>query len=494
MLEIPESTHLANQMTALLCGRTICRAEANHSPHGFAWYWGEPKHYGSLLEGETVSGCRSYGGFIEIAAGNKRIVLWDGVSVHYLAPGEKRPVKHQLLLDFDDGSALYCTIQMYGGIWASVAGEFDNNYTLAAQQKPSPLSDDFTYPYFLSLLGPKERPLSAKGFLATQQRIPGLGNGVLQDILFQARIHPKRRMDSLGEAELQMLYHAVRSVLQQMTEAGGRDTEKDLFGVPGGYRTILSKKTVGSPCPVCGTVIQKAAYLGGSIYFCTHCQPLIYTREDGGTAVRAETAKKRSAGPSKLDRVLSEMQSVCSAEEYRSLLENYPLPAASDEKKPSPAVQGRAIRAYLKEFTQLYGPDTARQVMRPCGHHCISAATIRTAKKLYRQSEGNWEVFLRLLNESHIGGGELHMEDGKLIAIYHRCCCGLAKNTKNMPESYCACSAGWFEKLFSSVLERPVTVCSQETILSGGERCLFSILLDSADAGQPVQADCGVLK
>ena len=53
MLEIPESTHLANQMTALLCGRTICRAEANHSPHGFAWYWGEPKHYGSLLEGET---------------------------------------------------------------------------------------------------------------------------------------------------------------------------------------------------------------------------------------------------------------------------------------------------------------------------------------------------------------------------------------------------------------------------------------------------------
>jgi formamidopyrimidine-DNA glycosylase len=43
--------------------------------------------------------------------------------------------------------------------------------------------------------------LSAKAFLATEQRIPGLGNGVLQDILFTAGIHPKRKMAAISEEE-----------------------------------------------------------------------------------------------------------------------------------------------------------------------------------------------------------------------------------------------------------------------------------------------------
>lgn len=34
--------------------------------------------------------------------------------------------------------------------------------------------------------------LTAKTFLAAEQRIPGLGNGVLQGILFQACIYLKR--------------------------------------------------------------------------------------------------------------------------------------------------------------------------------------------------------------------------------------------------------------------------------------------------------------
>jgi formamidopyrimidine-DNA glycosylase len=59
-----------------------------------------------------------------------------------------------------------------------------------------------------------------------------------------------------------------------MTEQGGRDTERDLFGQPGGYRTILSKNTVGTGCPACGTMIGKEPYLGGAIYYCEICQPL----------------------------------------------------------------------------------------------------------------------------------------------------------------------------------------------------------------------------
>jgi formamidopyrimidine-DNA glycosylase len=58
-----------------------------------------------------------------------------------------------------------------------------------------------------------------------------------------------------------------------MTAKGGRDVQLDLYGHPGGYVTKLSKNTVGKPCPACGARIEKAAYLGGSIYFCPRCQP-----------------------------------------------------------------------------------------------------------------------------------------------------------------------------------------------------------------------------
>ena len=58
-----------------------------------------------------------------------------------------------------------------------------------------------------------------------------------------------------------------------MTELGGRDTEKDLFGAFGGYKTRMSKNTVGLPCLKCGEAIVKEHYLGGSVYFCPSCQP-----------------------------------------------------------------------------------------------------------------------------------------------------------------------------------------------------------------------------
>ena len=59
-----------------------------------------------------------------------------------------------------------------------------------------------------------------------------------------------------------------------MVNYGGRDTEKDLFGNTGGYKTILSNKTVNKPCPKCSSKIIKKAYMGGSVYFCPKCQPL----------------------------------------------------------------------------------------------------------------------------------------------------------------------------------------------------------------------------
>ena len=81
-------------------------------------------------------------------------------------------------------------------------------------------------------------------------------------------------MDWTNESEddFEALYTSIRKVLKEMCEAGGRDTEKTLFGEKGGYISQLSKNSLHQPCIRCGYEIHKAAYMGGTVYFCEHCQ------------------------------------------------------------------------------------------------------------------------------------------------------------------------------------------------------------------------------
>ena len=273
MLEIPEATVVSRQLNKTIKGKRITEVVAAASPHKFAWYYGEPSEYDALLRGRAIEAAFAYGGRVEMAAEGAVLHFGDGVNLRYYEAGEKLPAKHQLLIVFDDGSALAGTIAMYGGLWAFPAYAIDDDfYYKAAKEAVPPLSGGFDYPCFLTLFDGKGPKMSAKAFLATEQRIPGLGNGVLQDILLNARIHPKKKMNTLSEEQRKELFDSLKSTLAEMTDGGGRDTERDLFGNPGGYKTKLSKNNILSICPNCGGTVKKEAYMGGSIYFCEQCQ------------------------------------------------------------------------------------------------------------------------------------------------------------------------------------------------------------------------------
>jgi formamidopyrimidine-DNA glycosylase len=275
MIELPEALSIAGQLDRTVAGKRIARVAAGHTPHKLVWYYGDRSSYQSLLEGAVVERSSAFGGFIEISAGDANVLLGEGGSIRFHDEGEPRPCKHQLMIDFDDGSALSVAVQMYGGMGAFRKGELDNPYYLAAKEKPSPLSDHFDESHFRSIVNsPAFQKLSLKGLLATEQRVPGLGNGVLQDILFNAKMHPRRKVNALGTNGTKALFLAVKSTLAEMARLGGRDTESDLFGHPGGYRTIMSKNTANTPCPACGAPIRKEAYMGGRVYYCTKCQSL----------------------------------------------------------------------------------------------------------------------------------------------------------------------------------------------------------------------------
>jgi formamidopyrimidine-DNA glycosylase len=275
MIELPEAINIAGQINDTIYGKRIVNVVAAHTPHKLAWYYGEPAKYSGLLVGRTIGKANACGSMVEIKAESASILLGEGVAIRLHHANEPRPPKHQLLIEFDDQSAISATVQMYGGMGSFLEGELDNHYYKVAKEKPSPLSAVFDKSYFDSIISaPEVQKLSLKALLATEQRIPGLGNGILQDILFNAKVHPKKKVNTLSEKDKEVLFNSVKATISAMASQGGRDTELDLFGHSGGYKTILCKNTVNKPCPVCGTKINKETYMGGSVYYCQKCQRL----------------------------------------------------------------------------------------------------------------------------------------------------------------------------------------------------------------------------
>jgi len=274
MLEIPESTTIAKQAETILVDKIVSQVYLASSPHKFTWYNGDVNDYPKRLTGKQIESIAGHGSFVTIHFDSDiHLAISDGVNMKYYSSVEKHPKKHQLLIEFDDQSFIAFTVSMYGAIFA-FESELNNPYYRGSLEKISPLKNEFDEVFFNNLLNNVTKDMSIKAFLATEQRIPGLGNGVLQDILFKSRLHPKRKLSTISDLERSDLFHCLKYTLQNITEKGGRDTERDFFGNKGGYKCILSKNTYKNPCPDCGHDIVKEAYLGGSVYYCSECQKL----------------------------------------------------------------------------------------------------------------------------------------------------------------------------------------------------------------------------
>lgn len=99
---------------------------------------------------------------------------------------------------------------------------------------------------------------------------------------------------------------------------------------------------------------------------------------------------------------------------------------------------------------------------------------IELAKNIYEKSS-TIDEFLVGMNDMGIGGGNLHVEQNKVIAIYKSCYCDIPHETKKLNPLYCQCSAGWLQRLFSEVFGKPVSVKIINTITNGANECAFKI-------------------
>jgi formamidopyrimidine-DNA glycosylase len=275
MIERPEASIIARQMSKELKGKQIESGIRGNVPHKFAFYSRSAEEYEAILGGKTMGEATGHGSAIlasvkpdytlVLGGGGERILFHQSEST--------LPKKHHLLLHYQDDTYLTVTVQGWGNVLLLRQSELVE-HPHVGEKRVSPLSNAFTFEHFQRLFGEleEEDSRSIKFFIISEPGIWGVGNGYLQDILFRARIHPKRRAIDIVEEERRALHKAIRETLKQAVDLGGRDTERDLYNRRGEYRRILDSKSAGKPCPECGTPVEKIQYLGGACYLCPSCQ------------------------------------------------------------------------------------------------------------------------------------------------------------------------------------------------------------------------------
>jgi formamidopyrimidine-DNA glycosylase len=275
MFELPEFVTLAKQINHTLRGKTVQRGQLGNSPHKFVWYNRSHEEFERLTAGKRIGEAWAKGKwlFIPLESGYVLVLGECGGRVLYHPPGSDVPPKYHLFIAFDDDSFLTATTQMWGAMELYDAGE-ERNRQYIKGMKPTPVEPEFSFDYFSALIdelgtGKKQ---SAKGLLTQDQTIPGLGNAIAQDILFQARLHPRHPITDLSLEQRRALYEAIQSTVAEVIDKGGRYDEFDLYNQRGGYIRLMDKNALGRPCPDCGGQVEKIQYLGGACYLCANCQ------------------------------------------------------------------------------------------------------------------------------------------------------------------------------------------------------------------------------
>lgn len=275
MFELPEYTVLARQINETLTGKEIQHGSLGNSPHKFVWYNRSHEEFERLTSGKVIRQAQVKGRWMSVTLEPGYILLFGecGGKILYHQAGEPLPKKYHLLVHCTDGTFLSATTQMWGAYELYERGlELEREYI--KDMRPTPVDAGFTLEYFNDLIdevsGKGKR--SVKGLLTQDQLIPGLGNSIAQDIMFNAHLNPKRDIAELHPQQRQELFAAIRTTVEKVIQQGGRNDEVDLFCNPGGYIRIMDRNAPGKPCPRCSGEVVKIQYLGGACYFCQDCQ------------------------------------------------------------------------------------------------------------------------------------------------------------------------------------------------------------------------------
>lgn len=266
MPELPEVETVANQLKPEICGRTI-KQMIVHDP--------KLQHLDKRkVLSRKIKDVFRYGKQIIIELESNKSKT-NYISVHLRMTGrllvkEFNPenAKH-LRLEFilDKGKFYFQDIRRFGVV------EFIDNLDVVKPKGIDPLSSELTGKRFYSMLeGVKQ---NIKTWLLRQDRLVGLGNIYVSEILYASKIDPQKRAGDITLAEAKLIYSSMKKILKKSIKNCGTTFSdfQNAKGETGEYQKHLKVyKREGESCEICGTEIKRIVQQQRSTFYCPKCQ------------------------------------------------------------------------------------------------------------------------------------------------------------------------------------------------------------------------------
>jgi formamidopyrimidine-DNA glycosylase len=275
MPELPEVETIKEDLRGLVIGSEVERAEVLD-----ASLVEQPstEEVVRRLEGVRITGARRRAKHlvVELDSGDSLVFqLKIGGQLLLVPPVDEPETALMLILHLNGERRLYLRDETgFTRVRLLDAGELEERLSSLG---PEPLEDGFDAGYLPRTIG--SRRAQIKPLLLDQKVVSGIGNIYVDEILYDARLHPRRKANTISEGEWRGLFDAIRSNLAAGVEHRGTTVRlyKDVLDRPGEHQNYLRVfEKHGRPCPGCEGEVVREKVSGRPSHFCPGCQP-----EDG---------------------------------------------------------------------------------------------------------------------------------------------------------------------------------------------------------------------
>jgi formamidopyrimidine-DNA glycosylase len=223
--------------------------------------------FGARLKGNRLEGTRRHGKHLLVRlAEDGWLTLHFGMTgdLRYVEPPDAEVPYDRVRLVFDRGSLAYVNRRMLGRVGLT---EDADGFIEAEQLGPDALDPTFDLAALSAALDGRR---DVKTVLMDQAVVAGIGNLYADEILFQARLHPKTPAKNLDQARRKALLGKIKQVLETAIDCGA-GAEQFLERLPKNY--LLPQRHEGGLCPRCGKALATRKSAGRTSYCCPRCQP-----------------------------------------------------------------------------------------------------------------------------------------------------------------------------------------------------------------------------
>ncbi|WP_406815849.1 Fpg/Nei family DNA glycosylase [Mycobacterium sp. M23085] len=258
MPELPDVEGFRRELAKTLPRRRIERVDVrdpgivrNASPDALA----------GRLAGHRFGAPRRHGKWLILPTDGPTLLIHSGMTGHpYYARSGAEPERFErLVVSLDRGELRYADLRKLRGVWLADGDE--DLADVLGPQGPDALGMGLRE--FRDVLAGRRGRL--KPTLMDQSVIAGLGNLLVDEICWRARIRPTRAVAELDDDEVKALHRAMTQVLHTSVRHGR---------VPGLPRWLTGARDDPDPrCPRCGTHLRHDRIGGRMSFWCPHCQP-----------------------------------------------------------------------------------------------------------------------------------------------------------------------------------------------------------------------------